>query len=55
MTPDELFALGDRLLQEAVADYMSPHKVDRATALQVFRRSRHVGRRPSACMDRHDL
>lgn len=54
MTPDERLALSERLGQEALADYMSAHGVDRATALQVFRKSRRAGRTPSACMDSRD-
>ncbi len=51
MTPDELLGLSERLAREAIANYMSAHGVDQATAVAVFRRAARAGRYPSACMD----
>jgi hypothetical protein len=51
MTPEQLLAMSEQLGDEGLADYMSAHGVDRPTALQVFRRSRRAGRKPSVCMD----
>ena len=53
MTPDELLTLSERLAGEVVADFMSVHGLDRASAVSALRRFQNAGRRPSACMN-HD-
>jgi hypothetical protein len=55
MTPEERAALALRLGDEWVADAMSRHNLDRRSALELLRRSRRAGRKPSRSMDgRHD-
>ncbi len=54
MTPAERMALADRLGEEALQTYMAAHGLDRESALRAIRRSRQIGRRPSACMNSRD-
>ena len=54
MTPAERVAIGVRLGEEALAEFMSANSIDRAEAMQRIRRSRRVGRRPSKCLDERD-
>jgi hypothetical protein len=55
MTPEERAALALRLGAEWVSDAMSRHNLDRRGALELLRRSRRAGRKPSPSMDgRHD-
>ncbi len=54
MTVAERFALADRLSEEALQTYMSAHGLDRESALRAIRKSRQIGRRPSACMNSRD-
>lgn len=51
MTPAERSALANRLGEEGLAAFMSANGVDRQSALKAIRRSRRVGRRPSASAD----
>ena len=51
MTPEERVAMAERLGREWLANFMSAHGVDRIAALNVLRRSRRAGRKPSRSMD----
>ena len=51
MTPTERFLLAERLGREGLHAFMSANGLDREAALRAIRRSRRVGRRPSACAD----
>ena len=51
MTPTQRLALSERLGEEALAELMSAHQVDRAAALRLAQRSRRIGRRPSRALD----
>ncbi|MBK5259801.1 MAG: hypothetical protein JJE51_09425 [Thermoanaerobaculia bacterium] len=51
MTVSERVALSERLGEEALAAFMSANHLDRESALKAIRRSRRIGRRPSACAD----
>lgn len=51
MTPAELMAISERLGEEALAEFMSAHQVDRASALRAIRATRRLGRRLSRCFD----
>jgi len=55
MTPDERAALARRLGEEWLADTMARDQLDRRAALQLLRRSRQAGRKPSRSMDRRDV
>jgi hypothetical protein len=55
MTPDERAALALRLGDEWLADTMARNHLDRRAALEVLRRSRQAGRKPSRSMDRRDV
>lgn len=51
MTPAERVALSERLGEEGLAEFISANGLSRQAALRAIRRSRRVGRRPSACAD----
>jgi hypothetical protein len=55
MTPDERAALALRLGDEWLRDVMSRDNLDRRAALEVLRRSRQAGRKPSRSMGRGDV
>lgn len=48
MTPSERVALALRLGEDGLASYMAIHGVDRRTAVAQIKRTRRLGRRPSA-------
>ena len=51
MTPHERVTLALRLREQGLADFMSVHGVDRATAIARIKATRRIGRRPSASAD----
>ncbi len=51
MTAGERVALSERLGEEGLAAFMSANDLDRESALEAIRRSRRIGRKPSACAD----
>jgi hypothetical protein len=55
MTPDERAALALRLGDEWLADTMARNQLDRRAALEILRRSRRAGRKPSPSMDRRNV
>ena len=54
MTPAERMAMGVRLGEQALAEFMSANGIDRTEALRRVRNSRRVGRRRSGCLDERD-
>lgn len=54
MTAEDRVALALRLGDEWLASYMSLHQIDRRAAMNVLRRSRRTGRKPSHSMDGRD-
>lgn len=50
MTPQERLALGARLRERGLAQYMAAHGLSRDQAIAAIRKQRQAGRRPSRCM-----